>query len=91
MLAQFGNGVLWDNTVNYVQDGKFLTTSDACAGLDGAFHLTELLYGYDVAMKLSFINEHRWLVDPTKDPLAHVFENGTLKTNAVQIYEQKIN
>ena len=89
MLTQFGNGIIWDNTVNYVQDGKFLTTSGACAGLDGAFHLTELLYGHEVAMRLSFVNEHRWLVDPTKDPLAQVYENGTLKPNAVQIYEQK--
>lgn len=89
MLTQFGNDITWDNTVNYVQDGKFLTTSGACAGLDGAFHLIELLYGREVALRLSFINEHRWLVDPTKDPLPQVYENGMLKPNAIEIYGQK--
>lgn len=89
MFAQFGNGVIWDNTVNYVQDGKFLTTGGACAGLNGAFHLVQLLYGRDVALKLSFINEHCWLEDPKKDPLASLFENGNLKKDAVEIHDQQ--
>ena len=89
MLAQCGKDVLWDHTVNFVQDGKFLTTGGACAGLDGAFHLVQLLYGREVALKLSFINEHRWLEDPKKDPLTDLFENGALKANAVEIYDQQ--
>ena len=88
MLAQCGPNVHWDATVNYVQDGKFLTTGGACAGLDGAFHLVQLLYGREVALKLSFLNEHRWLEDPKKDPFADLFENGALKPNAVELHDR---
>ena len=87
MLAQLGPKVQWDNTVNYVQDGNFLTASGACAGLDAAFHLIQLLYGREVALRLSFINEHRWLEDPAADPLVDLYENGQLKGNAVDIHD----
>lgn len=89
MLTKLGNNVLWDNSVNYVQDGKFLTTGGACAGLDGAFHLVQLLYGREVALKLAFVNEHRWLEDPKKDPMVAIFDNGMLNPNAIDIYDEK--
>ena len=89
MLTQIAPKVHWDNTVNYVQDGKFLTASGACAGLDAAFHLVQLLYGREVALKLSFINEHRWLEDPTSDPLADLYDNGMLKADAIDIHDAK--
>lgn len=89
MTTQFAKDVIWDDTVNYVEDGKFITTGGACAGLNGAFHIIRLLYGRDVAMKLAFLNEHPWLDDPKQDPFVAVFENGTLKSNAVQIYDER--
>ena len=64
-----------------------MTASVACAGLDAAFHLVQLLYGREVALRLSFINEHRWLEDPATDPLIDLYENSQLKGNAVDIHD----
>lgn len=50
-----------------VQSGKFLKAVGA--RIDVVFHIVQLLYDCEVALKLSFINKHRWLQDPTTDSL----------------------
>jgi transcriptional regulator GlxA family with amidase domain len=49
------------NDKRITDNGKIITTSGVSAGIDGALHLVEKLYGKDIALKTAKYIEYNWL------------------------------
>jgi transcriptional regulator GlxA family with amidase domain len=49
------------NDKRITDNGKIITTSGVSAGIDGALHLVEKLYGKEIALKTAKYIEYNWL------------------------------
>ncbi len=62
--------VEWVKEAQWVEDGKFFTSSGVSAGMDMALAVMANLFGLEMAEKLALGCEYEWHQDANRDPFA---------------------
>ena len=68
----FGPNVEWVPSARWVEDGKFLTSSGVCAGIDMSLAVMAKLFGHEAAEAIAVGTEYEWHQDPDRDPFARL-------------------